>query len=733
MRRNSSWSSCGRRFSQTLRRPILIIALLLSLVIAVHVLWDYPILFSSTKVAEQENILPVQPAEHDPSVAPNIETVPQQGPSVAPELPLPEAPANYSVVGDKLLRNDVLYDPFPRPVKDDFLKDLTIHPIRAQADISYECWDYWISNGVWDGPCSNQRAEESVIDVVWTWVNGSDPLQETTRNHFADVSGFEPQAARYREHDELRFSLRSVARATAGWKNSTWRIISPDIQDPEHPERHLGLLPQWLDASVSLARRESRPAIDFIHDSQLFRYSSLVEPTEEDIEQWRNRALPAFNSHSIEAQLPNLDPRRVSENIIVLNDDYYLRLPLPPSAFHTPLYGPVFRIDPSQAFNGDNAGLARGEHEALSLRWSAKVLSDRFGTRARSYISHNTRAFSLPLMHEASLAFADNYHFTTFSRFRGQHKKPKQFEMNTIFTTTHYTMERHREALLWSYIVGKWGGPEGVITPNKAAAMWAEMGGSDDVERLKVPQVEDMSGGGQDVIKNIAAAGLETPQSDSPQTRAHVDYIWTSHDGFPVHLDGTRPPWHMQKIRCFRNREERAWDVFRRAAKDDVKCGDAIITLIKKNQPSMGLGVFLPPASPSPSNARLNPLTLPLKVQIDPPPFPADPRAFAVSLLQRYAYAVGTASSQFIKLTVPWAARKDIELAQKVDDLVFLCINDDIPDVASVMKETTKIYTEFIQGMFPEPLDIEREDRRGHPVTHPTTISATQFDTTTVL
>ena len=59
---------------------------------------------------------------------------------------------------------------------------------------------------------------------------------------------------------------------------------------------------------------------------------------------------------------------------VALNDDHYLVLEMPPSTFSSVLYGPVFRFDPSRQLSGDNAGLASGEHEALSLRWASHVL-----------------------------------------------------------------------------------------------------------------------------------------------------------------------------------------------------------------------------------------------------------------------------------------------------------------------------------------------------------------------
>jgi hypothetical protein len=124
----------------------------------------------------------------------------------------------------------------------------------------------------------------------------------------------------------------------------------------------------------------ARPLIVGGIDSQVFRLTSLPghTPAVEEVDKWRNKVLPTFNrsvsdslhamqthrifSMAVESQLAHLDPEIVSENMCVLfqatrewmvlmqsdriylNDDQFFVLPFPPSAFHSPLYGPVFRL-----------------------------------------------------------------------------------------------------------------------------------------------------------------------------------------------------------------------------------------------------------------------------------------------------------------------------------------------------------------------------------------------------
>jgi hypothetical protein len=55
----------------------------------------------------------------------------------------------------------------------------------------------------------------------------------------------------YRQHDELRFSLRSALAATKTWKQSTFHLVANSYSKPSSPfevnEKRLGQIPQWLD------------------------------------------------------------------------------------------------------------------------------------------------------------------------------------------------------------------------------------------------------------------------------------------------------------------------------------------------------------------------------------------------------------------------------------------------------------------------------------------------------
>jgi len=482
--------------------------------------------------------------------------------------------------------------------------------------------------------------------------------------------------------------------------------VTADVPDPDafDDAQRLGLVPQWLDIESAWAGGENgEPPVYLYHDSELFRLTSLPghTPTIEQADRWRNNVLPTFNSMAVESQLPHLDPDIVSENIIYLNDDQFFMLPLPPSAFHSPLYGPVFRLVPGFMIDGDASGNAEGGGEWRSLGWSAHILNQRFGTRGRAYIDHNARSFSLPLMHEAALAFGDYFALTPMSQFRGSHDVSNEFEVNTIFTATHFVMERHREALLWSWIVAKWGGvADGILDEELKDAMWLELGAEDEHDELRQNKKDRTSN--DDVVLNMRAAGLEQPQSDYPKERANTTYLFVSMDGYTPNYADRPEESRLQRSECIGETKETAWAVFRRLAVEKPYCGDAVIAALMNAAPH-GLSIFLPP--PSSSAPVPLPAVLPLMMPSTPLPLPDNPRGFAVRLIHRYAYAIANTPSEFFGVQSGEQAKWYLSWVQS--ETALLCVNDDLYDDALNVTQGDAMLRKWFQNKWPEKLAYE--------------------------
>ncbi|KAJ7162100.1 hypothetical protein C8R46DRAFT_1222237 [Mycena filopes] len=606
------------------------------------------------------------------------------------------------------------YDPFTRPPAADAIADPTVRAIQAHERIPDRCLDEWISGGRWRGACVRVPVEESPIDLVYIWVNGSDVYHAESRAALLASLNYTTRNARFRQHDELRFSLRSAFANTKLWtQKSVWHIVTADVPDPDSAfdgddgAQRLGLVPQWLDVESAWAGGENgEPPVYLYHDSQLFRYTSPPghTPSIEEVERWRDAVLPTFNSMAVESQLPHLDPEVVSENIIYLNDDQFLTLPLPPSAFHSPLYGPVFRLYPGFMIQGGPVGgrarCRRGRVAELGVERAYL----RFGTRSRAYIGHNARSLSLPLLHEAALTFGPAFAATPKSQFRGSHDVAGEYEVNTVFVGTHFVMEREREALLWAWVVAKWGSEEGVLDEALKAAMWLELGAEDDEGELRRNSTGRTSNG--DVRLNMRAAGLEVPGSEVPEERANTTYLFVSLDGYtPNHTD--RPgDFVLSRDECIGRGRETAWAVFRRLAVEKTHCGDAVITALTNTAPR-GLAIFLPPPTSSPPPPTTDLAILPLLLPLTPPPLPSNPRAFALRLIQRYSYAIAETPSAFFGVENAELGR--VYFSWLHADTALLCVNDDLDDGALNLTRGDRMMRGAFGGMWPERLGYEKE------------------------
>ncbi len=135
------------------------------------------------------------------------------------------------------------------------------------------------------------------VDVVYTWVDGSDPAWKLRR------AGFDPTGARLAtdaldparttNRDELRYSLRSIAMY-ANWVRHIWLVTD-------------GQVPSWL---------AEHPRLTVVHHEDVFK-----DP----------EALPTFNSHAIESQLHHITG--LAEHFLYLNDDVFFGRPVRPELF----------------------------------------------------------------------------------------------------------------------------------------------------------------------------------------------------------------------------------------------------------------------------------------------------------------------------------------------------------------------------------------------------------------
>ena len=149
-------------------------------------------------------------------------------------------------------------------------------------------------------PAARLQAVREPVDVVYTWVDGTDPAWQAERERAeaglpaGAVNPNALSASRFLGHDELRYSLRSV-EMYASWVRHVHVVTC-------------GQVPGWLDTSSG--------RVSVVDHRDIFSDTS---------------ALPVFNSHAIESQLHHVPG--LADRYLYLNDDVFFGRPVAPELF----------------------------------------------------------------------------------------------------------------------------------------------------------------------------------------------------------------------------------------------------------------------------------------------------------------------------------------------------------------------------------------------------------------
>lgn len=287
----------------------------------------------------------------------------------------------------------------------------------------------------------------------------------------------------------------------------------------------------------------------------------------------------------------------------------------------------------------------------------------------------------------------------------------------------HYTIEKHREALwvtltllsspsthtpsssrLWSFFVARHDADQdGYYSPSERKLLLSELGyGPEHPMTLNVsaPLRTTLSS----LPTNLIFAGLDLPlrtdtMFSSLDGYAHFESLvalppggtWPSFSSATTPLSSS-PVCILDYSTCFTpsftqtsSHNLSIDSIFKRVAFEYPKCGDCIIVHLLSTSSLTGLSSFLPPPSPSPSPSHLTPFTIGLTPSYPPttfllPPL-SSPRSLALSLIQRYAYTIGSSTTHFISI------RESTSLARTLSTLstegegglpTWVALNDDM-------------------------------------------------------
>ena len=262
------------------------------------------------------------------------------------------------------------------------------------------------------------------------------------------------------------------------------------------------------------------------------------------------------------------------------------------------------------------------------------------------------------------------------------------FQLYSWYATFHYLIERHREALLWSYIMLRSDIDEdGNLEWSERQTIMAELKAGMKNEGRNTFRKRNF----YHVAQLLERAGLEAPQ-------VNTDIQWTSLDG-PAAIRGIDcsefdvneclAPGFSSPMSDARTKNPifSSTVVFDRLARQKPTCGDCLLKLLL-NQHARGLSPLLPEKSK------------PQK------------RELVVKAVMRYRYAIIQPDALFVMVTD--AEQVDSTLVnrfvrQKKPLAGQLCLNDDVSTEDEVeLRDVMSAMTELYQGLFPGKSQFEK-------------------------
>ncbi|MFJ3309739.1 stealth conserved region 3 domain-containing protein [Streptomyces sp. NPDC086549] len=231
----------------------------------------------------------------------------------------------------------------------------------------------------------NQELHDDVtfpIDAVYTWVDGSDVAWLERKNAVLASKGIETQdaatsAARFRNRDELRYSLRSLDMY-APWIRNIYLVTDRQV-------------PAWLDTT--------HPRVRVVDHTEIFAGQGQ---------------LPTYNSHAIESRLHHIDG--LSEHFLYFNDDVFAARPIQPSLF-------FLGNGQSKHFPSSNAipmnPIADGdEFSRMAAKNNRRLLSEKFGRVLVNSFIHAPHPLRRSVMRDLETHFADALRNTAGNQLR---------------------------------------------------------------------------------------------------------------------------------------------------------------------------------------------------------------------------------------------------------------------------------------------------------------------------
>jgi len=229
------------------------------------------------------------------------------------------------------------------------------------------------------------------VDLVYTWVNDQDSVWQSKKNKYiagntetGDVKNDSSGEGRFKNSDELKYSLRSIAQYCP-WINNIYIVTD-------------GQTPVWLNTDDE--------KIHVIDHKNVFPDTSV---------------LPTFNSMAIESCLhliPNL-----SEHFIYFNDDFFVGRPLNVDFFFELTGQPKLfvtknkhKFSPKKLLDSGTLKNVTIYHQVIM--YARKLILEKTNTLIRNEPAHIAKCFSKSQLTGYESKFEDEINLTRRNRTR---------------------------------------------------------------------------------------------------------------------------------------------------------------------------------------------------------------------------------------------------------------------------------------------------------------------------
>ncbi|KAI0436963.1 hypothetical protein F4803DRAFT_566431 [Xylaria telfairii] len=489
----------------------------------------------------------------------------------------------------------------PKPFYDDLPDVIRIPFEEAVKDVGLEGWeDEWFSSGNYNKGQFGLLAEPK-LDFVYNWVNGSDEAFRRGLHAYEEQSPLNDAQGiwisrhsmnRYRDWDELRYSLRSLNAYARTFINKIQLLVN-SVEDSAAASDGADMLPQrpvWLRNND-----EANGVVQILDQESFFGENEKA-------------CLPTFNSLSIESQI-YMTPS-TTDHMIALSDDMFLGMDHAASDFYSPLFGHVMAFK-SDHYNAKS--LSKGSMPSFGEKpfayYTSYLLNHRFGERNRQVQAHFAHSVSRAVMREAMASFPRPSMNGACQRFRGEDR----YQIYPWFASFHYSIERFREALIWSFVALRSdANSDGYLDYQERSQLLAaiELGQHQFGKKNSATAVPPVPVYIRDrmylkVSQLLQQAGLQPPN-------VNVNVLWTSVDG----------PETIRKVKCdsfsidkclgdsfasplsdetSHNPDFAVSNVFARLSHAHPSCGDCLLKFALVAVPR-GLEPLLPSANTKPKD-----------------------------------------------------------------------------------------------------------------------------------